>query len=326
MTRTHAGRIAALLLATLVAVGGAWAAGSGKKTKKPTTAPTASAAREVGVLIRPTYEAGRMLRYRLDLRGTTAWTPGARELNWGRMTTDFDFILRTKTLRDSGACTFELLGQTIKSVGEGPGSALGIQADREKARITVGGKSTDVKNSPLTKPMTMTFAPRGQYMFGTGLAPIVIYMAPHVDGRFWRLLTVAPLGKVAPGDEWEVDFNTAVPGSKPDKPLNVKARWKVVGWETYRRQKVLAIALAAKLDLKGTNVILRNGDRIHVAGGDYIARGKVLWDVEHGQLVSAQAEQKLLVKSDKPAARAVRSESRVSLKLTQARSPAAKKK
>jgi len=271
------------------------------------------------VRIRPTYEVGRTLQYKLTAQGTTAWTPGARELNWGRMRTDFNFILRGKALRDSGACTFELLGQTLKSTGEGPKGAIGIEANREKARITIGGKHADVDRSPLAKPMTMTFGPRGGFKFGTGLAPIALYMLPHVDGRFWRLLTVAPLGKVAPGDEWEVDFDSAVPGSKPGKPLNVKARWKVVGWQTYRGQKVLAIALAAKLSLKGTKIMLKSGDMAHVAGGSYQAEGKVLWDVEHGQLCSATAQQKVLVKADRPTARALRSESRVTLELLRAR-------
>ena len=267
-----------------------------------------------------------MLQYKLNLYGAGAWIPGARQLNWGRMQTDFDFILRTKALRDSGACTFELLGQTIKSVGDGPNGAIGIEANRQKARITVGAKHKDLDRSPLARPMTMTFGRRGGYMFGTGLAPIALYMLPHVDGRFWRLLTVAPLRKVAPGDEWEVDFNSAVPGSKPGKPLNVKARWKVLGWQRYRGRKVLAIALAAKLSLKGTKVMLRNGDMAHVAGGSYQAEGKVLWDVEHGQLCSAAARQQVLIKADRPTARALRSESRVNLQLLRARAGESSKK
>ena len=277
------------------------------------------------VLVRPKYEPGRMLRYRLRLSGATAWTPAPRGVDWGKMTTDFTGVLNTKVIRDSGACTFDLIGEKLQAVGEGPNGKIQVEATRQKARIRIGDKIvTDADKSPLAKPMTMTFGSRGAYLYGTGLAPLAIYTLPHVDRRFWLLLTVAPPQKVAPGDNWEVAFDFAVPGGK-GKPLNVKAKWNALGWQTYRRQKVLAMTLAADLNLKDSYMLLKNGDRVHVHSGTYKASGKVLWDVEHGQLCSAEARQKILIKVDKPTPRALRSECSSSLKLLAAKTVTPKK-
>jgi len=73
-------------------------------------------------------------------------------------------------------------------------------------------------------------------------------------------------------------------------------------------------------------VLLKNGDLVHVTTGTYKAQGKVMWDVAHGRLCSAAAEQKILVKADKPTRRALRSESKCSLHLLAAAPPAAKRK
>ena len=277
------------------------------------------------VTVRPRYEEGRVLRYNLKLSGAAAWAPNPKGIQWGRMATDLTAVLKTKTIRDTGACTFELLGEHLRSAGQGPEGKIELEATREKVRIRINDRvETDLKKSPLARPMTMTFGPLGAFRYGTGLAPLAPYLLAHVDRRFWTLLTVAPLKPVGPGDSWEDEFDLAVPGGK-GTPLHLKGQWKCLGWQTYRRQKVLAFALSARLTLKDSDLLLKNGDRVHVTSGTYAADGKVLWDVEHGQLCSASAEQKLLVKADKPVPRALRSEVRCTLSLLQARTGEPKK-
>ena len=275
----------------------------------------APAGRAAKVTVRPRYEKGQMLHYNLKLSGATAWTPTIEGVKWGKMATDFTFVLKTKVLRKSGACTFFLMGEHLRSVGEGPKGAFGVDATRKKTRIKVKDRwQVSLDRSPLVKPMTMTFGPLGRYRYGTGLAPIAIYMLPHVDRRFWTLLTLAPVKEVAPGDKWEQEFQFPVPGAE-GRPLRLKGKWEVLGWRKVRKQEVLAIALTAALDLKDSDLMLRNGDVVHVQSGTYKATGEVLWDVEGGRLCAATAEQKILVKVDKPSKRALRSECKCSLKL-----------
>ena len=273
--------------------------------------------------IRLDFKAGRLLRYNLKLSGQTAWTPRVRGVDWGQMATDFTFTLRPKVLRPDGACTFDLLGETLQSAGHTAKGKIAVAATRQKSKLKARGKGSlgvSSDKSPLQKPMTLTFGPRGEFRFGTGLMPLAIYMLPHVDHRFWTVLTVAPYKPVAPGDQWEVDFQLPVPGAK-GKPLNVRGKWKVLGRQRYGTQDVLAIGLAAELDLKDSNVLLKNGEGIHVATGSYSAAGKVLWDVEAGVLCSATAEQHILLASDLPTPRALRSESQCSLRLVGLQNP-----
>jgi hypothetical protein len=271
--------------------------------------------------IRPAHAEGVVLLYNLKLNGATAWTPAPKGVDWGKMETDFTFGLRGKTLRESGACTYELLGDKLTSVAEGPEGVIGIQADRERARIKAKGHwDVWTERTPLRHPMTATFGPRGAFRFGTGLKRLAIYAIPHVDHRFWNVLTVAPARPVAVGDAWKEEFRFRVPGAK-GKPLELKAHWKVTGWERYKGQKVLALALTADLKLEDSNLILKNGDRVHVTVGTYKARGKVLWDVEHGVLCSARASQQVLFQADKPQPRALRSETTCTLTLQKYQAP-----
>ena len=301
-------RVAVCLLAAAVVL--AWS-GSAR----------AQAAPAGKVLIRPIYREGQALRYHLKLSGAAAWTPKLEGFRWGKMATDFTFVLAAKTLRNSGACTFRLLGEQLRSTGEGPDGAAGVEADRQRSRIKVRNRwEVWSDRTPLTRPMTMTFGPRGAFRFGTGLLPVAIYMLPAVDHRFWTVLTVAPGKQVAPGDKWEDAFQFPVPGA-PGTPLKLTARWEVLDWRTYRKQRVLAIGLRAGLDLKDSPLILKNGDRVHVTSGTYDAAGEVLWDPTNGLLCSATARQKILAKVDKPVARALRSEFKSSLKLLEAKKP-----
>ena len=281
------------------------------------------------VTVRPIYETGRMLQYRLRLSGATAWAPTIEGIRWGKMQTDFTFVLATKTLRrvglHKGCCTFRLLGEHLRSVGEGPKGAFGVDATRRRTQVKVKDRwqVSVADRSPLRKDMTMTFGPRGGYRFGTGLLPVAIYMLPSVDHRFWTVLTIAPIREVGPGDSWEHEFDFPVPGAK-GKPLKLTGTWQVTGWETYRGRKVLAMALQAALELKDSELVLRNGDRIHVTGGTYRASGTAKWDVAGGVLCFAEASQKLLVQADRPTKRALRSEARSTLELLAARKVASK--
>ncbi|MDP6637139.1 MAG: hypothetical protein QGG42_19745 [Phycisphaerae bacterium] len=274
-----------------------------------------SSARSSKVLIRSKFVPGRVMRYNLKLSGTAAWTPHDKKLGWGKMDTDFTFDLATKVIRDSGACTFNLAGQALESSASGPKGRLKIIADRKKAKLKIGDSwLTPSNKSPLAKPMTLTQGPLGGVRFTTGTAPIVIYLLPHVDLRFWNLLTIAPLGKVAVGDEWAEKFNLHVPGSK-GKPLELTGRWKVLGYQTHRGRKVLALGLAVTMDLKNSKVMLKNGDLIYVHSGSYRAEGKAMWDVSRGVLCFASANQKILVQADKAKTRALRSEHKCTLEL-----------
>ena len=294
------------------------AAGSGAPGQAP--APPAGK-----VKVRPQYLPGRAIRYSLSASGTTAWTPKIQNVEWGRIQTDLTFVLAVKTLRDSGACTFNLLGERLRSAGEGSGGRIDVEGNREKFRVRVKGKwQHSTRKSPLAGAMTMTFGPLGGYRFGTGLAPPVIYMLPHVDHRFWTLLTIAPLKDVGPGDSWNDEFHFPVPGAK-DKRLKLTGAWKVAGWRNYRKRKVLAMTLSAKAELKDSDVLLKNGDTIHVTSGTYNASGESMWDVEAGVLCWAHARQDFLVKADKPAALALRSQSRCTLQLLQVRDTPPKK-
>ena len=277
------------------------------------------------VLIRPKYVPGQLQQYRLQLYGGAAWTPVHRDLAWGRMKTDFTFTLQTKVIRDSGACTFTLYGEYLNSAGQGPDGSIEVEASRRESAVRINGKwQANSDKTMLVRPMTLTLGRLGAVRYGTGLAPLGIYMLPHIDRRFWTLLTVAPLKEVAPGDGWEVEFNVAVPGGK-GKPLSVKGKWVVQKWRSYRGRKVIPLALAAEFDLKNSNVLLRNGDLIHIAAGSYKAEGTALWDVDNGLLAGAEAWQKITIRADTPVRRVHTSETKCTLQLLAAGQPRKRK-
>ncbi len=275
------------------------------------------------VTIRHDFKQGRLLRYRLQLSGQTAWTPPLRLADVGQMATDFTFTLHTKTLRPGGACTFDLLGERLRSAGQTPGGRIDVAAVRHHAILGLSGRDSigvSSDKSPLNHPMTITLGPRGAIQFGTGLLPLAIYMLPHVDHRFWTLLTMAPQQPVASGDAWEADFALPVPGAQ-GKPLKLKGKWSVLDRETHNRRSLLPIELTANLDLENSNVLLKNGEEIHVSKGSYAATGKALWDVEAGQLWSAAAEQAILITAEAPIRRALQSRSQCSLQLLGVQEP-----
>jgi len=269
------------------------------------------------VLIRSHFVPERVMRYNLKLSGAAAWAPKEKGIGWGKMDTDFTFDLATKVIRESGACTFFLSGRKIKSSVAGPKGRLGIVGDHKKSKVRIGDAWQSPSNkSPLAREMTLTQGPRGGVRFTTGTAPIALYLVPHVDLRFWALLTVAPPAKVAPGDKWSETFKLRVPGSYGRRPVKLTGRWKVVGYRQHRGRKVLALALAVTMDLKNSDVMLKNGDLVYVHSGSYAAEGKAMWDVSRGVLCYATADQKILIRADKPKVRALRSAHKCTLELT----------
>jgi len=280
-------------------------------------ADSSESSRSDPVTIRLRFAPGRMVRYNLKLGGQTAWTPHVRGVQWGQMATDFTFTLRTKTIRPSGACTFDLFGEALRSAGQTSHGRIDVAATRQMSKLGLQGRDSlglASEKSPLQKPMTITLGPRGTIQLGTGLAPLVIYMLPHVDHRFWTLLTAAPIQAVAPGDRKDVNFELPVPGAR-GKPLSVTGTWEVLDWQKRSRRDLLPISLTAKLQVSDSNMILKNGDQIHVASGTYEASGKAYWDVDNGLLYSATADQRILLTADQPIPRALRSESRCTLNL-----------
>jgi hypothetical protein len=274
-----------------------------------------SSTKPTKVLVRSKFVPGRVMRYKLKLRGSSAWAPVEKGFGWGKMDTEFTFDLATKVIRERGLCTFHLSGQNLMSSASGPKGRLGIVADRKKSRLKIGDAwQAPSSRTPLAKPMTLTQGPLGGVRFTTGMAPIALYVIPRVDMRFWGLLTAAPLVKVAPGDEWSEEFKWRVPDSRGN-PLKLSGRWKVLGYQHHRGRRVLALALAVKMDLKNTQVMLRNGDLAYVHSGSYAAQGKAMWDVSRGVLCYANAEQKVLIRAEKPKVRALRSEHKCTLEL-----------
>jgi hypothetical protein len=138
-------------------------------------------------------------------------------------------------------------------------------------------------------------------------------MLPWVDHAFWNMLTTAPIQEVAPGDIWKADM--ALPLGGKGKPVGLKLRWQVLGWQTHRGQKVLTLTLEGDLEIKATDVTEENGDQIHVTGGTVKAKGMAQWDVANGILSFAAADQKILLKVDKPQPRGLRSEAECSMEL-----------
>ena len=284
---------------------------------KAAAPPEDKLAENARVTIRHDFKPGRLLRYRLQLSGQTAWTPPLRLADVGQMATDFTFTLHTKTLRPGGACTFDLLGERLRSAGQTPAGRIDVAAVRNRAVLGLSGRDSigvSSDKSPLDHPMTITLGPRGRFHFGTGLLPLAIYMIPHVDHRFWNLLTLAPQQPVSAGDAWEVDFALPVPGAK-GTPLQLEGKWSVLERETHGRRSLLPIELTANLDLENSNVLLKNGEEIHVSKGSYRAAGRVLWDVEAGLLSSATAGQTILITADAPIHRALQSRAQCTLEL-----------
>jgi len=265
------------------------------------------------ILIRAKFAMGRQMRYNLKLSGAAAWTPAAKGFGWGKVNTDFTFDLSTKVIRDSGACTFNLEGKSLRCNVAGPKGRIEVIAGRKKSKIRINDKWLPPANdSPLAKPMTLTQGPLGAVRFTTGMAPIAVYLIPHVDIRFWTLLTTAPFKRVKVGEEWSQKFKLPVPGSQGRRPLTLTGNWQVVGYRRYGGRKVLELKLAVDMDLKNSDVMLKNGDLIRVNVGSYWARGKALWDVEHGVLCYATADQKILIRAT---SRALRSEHNCTLQL-----------
>jgi len=267
-------------------------------------------------LVRHKAWEGQKLRYAISLGGEGAWTPAQAGLSSGKMTTEFVFTLVEKAMRENGECTYDLVGESLKSSGEGTTGRFSVTATRESCKWELNefkGKTQENAN-PITKDMSLTVGERGAVLYGTGLQNIALFFIVHVDPRFWGALTLAPEKEVGVGDEWQAAFDVDLPDSKGE-PLKVNLKAKVTGWENYNGKRCLAGAAKADLDLKDTWVTFKNGDRAYINKGKYHAEGKVLWDVEKGLLCFADAQNTLLVGSDKPERRQFAGKARCTLKL-----------
>ena len=91
-------------------------------------------------------------------------------------------------------------------------------------------------------------------------------------------------------------------------------RFCKVRWVNEKRSDILWHGI------KDSQVLLRNGDLIHVSSGTYKASGEAAWDVGAGALYSATANQRILIQADRPTSRALRSVADCSLKLLKTKS------
>lgn len=251
-------------------------------------------------LIRRHFKDEKKLTYAMSIQGSGSWSPKKDGMSSGDSSTEFQFSLVPKTVRESGACTYDLIGETLKAKAETAKGSAYVYATRSGCSLRLGRlKTTDNKANPLLHDMSITFGPRNMLLYGTGLQHIVLFFGVHVDPRFWGVLTMAPQDPVGVGDEWSTDFKVQVPDTK-GLPLDVKAQAKVTGWDTYKGRRCLVGRMTAELELKDTWVTLKNGDRIRVDKGKYTAEGKVLWDVQKGLICYATAQNTLTVRADKP--------------------------
>lgn len=266
-------------------------------------------------LIRPNWREGERLKCRLEVEADVGWDPKKTGLSWVEVDTEFDFELKGKALRESGACTFELNGKRLKASAKGPEGKLSISADESKATIRSSKSNHSLKvDSPFTRPMTATLGPLGGFRYGTGLYPVAPYFWVGVDRLFWRILTTAPQKEVGVGDEWEVDFAVHIPDSTGE-PLHIAGKAEVTGWENVGDRKCLVVKMKGKTELEDTTVTLKNGDRVHVDQGRYEVAGKALWDVKEGLLRRAEAECELRVSADEPYRSTLKGRARAKLKV-----------
>ena len=266
-------------------------------------------------LIRPDWREGQRLKCRLNVNAEANWDPKKSGLSWGEVDTEFEFEVKGKTLRDSGACTFDLNGKRLKSSANGSKGKLSISADESKATIKSSKSSHSLKvDSPFKKPMTVTLGPLGGFRYGTGLHPIVPYFWVGVDRLFWHVLTTAPHKEVGVGDHWEVDFDMRLPDSRGE-PLHIAGKAKVDGWQKVGDQKCLVIRMEGEKTLENTTVTLKNGDRLHVKRGRYEVSGKALWDVKRGLLRRASAQCALDINADKPKKSTLKARAQAELKV-----------
>ena len=279
-----------------------------------------SGSKKKGYLIRPKFWEDQKLKYRLEVEGDVRWTPKKPALLWGKVDTEFVFTLTEKAIREDGACIFDLAGERLKSKVDGPEGRVSVSATRSQWEVQREGHRRYImrEKNPLKNPMTVTIGPRGEFRGGTGLAPIARFFVAHMDRKFWDLLTVAPAEEVNVGDKWRADFKLQLPDSRGE-PLQVDVEAKVTGWKKYGAHNCLVCELRAKAELKNTEVMLRNGDRIEVKSGKYEARGNVMWDLKQGLLCSAEAESTLSIICTKRSKTSFTGKAKAKLKLLSAR-------
>jgi len=279
-----------------------------------------SGSKKKGYLIRPKFWEDQKLKYRLEVEGDVRWTPKKPALIWGQVATEFVFTLTEKAIREEGACVFDLAGERLKSKGDGPEGRVSLSATESQWEVQREGQRRYImrEKNPLKNPMSVTIGPRGEFQDGMGLVPIAGFFVTHMDRKFWDLLTVAPAEEVNVGDKWRADFKLQLPDSRSD-PLQVRVEGKVTGWKKYGAHNCLVCELRAKGELKRTEVMLRNGDRVKVESCLYEARGQIMWDLKQGLLCSAEAESVVKIASIKSEKTSFNGKAKAKLKLLSAR-------
>jgi hypothetical protein len=264
--------------------------------------------------VRHKFREGRQLRYRLVVDSDLRWRPSKSGLSRSSVDTDFTFKLTAKAVRQSGACTFGLVGEKLTSKVSNNKGTFRISASKSSFRVRNSKGSLKLKKNPITQPMSVTLGPRGAVLFGTRLLPVLPFFAVGVGQPFWRHMTLAPLAPVAVGDVWDINFQRPLPDSTGGA-LEVVGKVKATGWRTVRRRKCLVLRAEGKATLKDTTVTLKNGDRVQIKSAVYDVKGAAMWDLKRGLLCYADAECELRVSSDKPSKRSLSGQSKSKLEL-----------
>lgn len=255
------------------------------------------------VTIDPSYRVGERLHYSWHLENDLSWSPAANGVDWVKMSTDFDFVLRGRHLLDDGSCIFDLDGKKLESIGESAKGKLGIRATSTEASYLFGKNWTKPgPKTPFEKPMTVTLGPQFQPTASTGVESIAIFLLPGVDPRVWFVVTTAPSTPLTLGSHWDQDFDVEIPGATGN-PLRVVVGIDVVGIETIDGARVLTIEASGELNLTDSNLQMQDGTTLHLVHGRYEVHGTAKWDLDRGILHFAEAEQIVKATSDRPETR-----------------------
>jgi len=267
------------------------------------------------VTIDPSFRVGERLHYSWHLENDLSWSPADKGVDWVKMSTDFDFVLRGRHLLDDGSCIFDLDGKKLESIGESAKGKLGIRATSTEASYLFGNHWTKPgPKTPFEKPMTVTLGPQFQPKASTGIEPIALFLLPGVDPRVWFMVTTAPSTPLTVGSHWDHDFDVEIPGAKGD-PLHVVVGIDVVDIETLNGARVITIEARGELNLTDSDLLMKDGTKLHLVHGRYEIHGTAKWDLDRGYLRVAEAEQVFKATCDRPETRRLASKAKSRLVL-----------
>jgi hypothetical protein len=116
------------------------------------------------------------------------------------------------------------------------------------------------------------------------------------------VVTTAPSTPLAVGSHWDHDFDVEIPGAKGD-PLHIVVGIDVVGLETVNGARVLTLEAKGEINLTDSDLLMKDGTRMHVVHGRYEVHGTAKWDLDRGFLHFAEAEQIVKATCDRPETR-----------------------